>query len=172
MIERTDPPAQADETTMLISFLDYYRASLILKSVGLTDEQARTCAVPPSDLNITGLIRHMAEVERNWFQRWFIEVDAPPIYYGGADPDGDIHAGPNDSLADAISVWQMEVDRAREITATARPDDIAKHVATEPQRAGFQPNMRWILNHMIEEYARHCGHADLLRQSIDGVVGD
>ena len=172
MIDRTDPPAQADETTMLIAFLDYYRASLILKSLGLTDEQARTCAVPPSDLNISGLIRHMAEVERAWFQRWFIENDAPPIYYSDHDPDGDIHTGPNDTLADAIAVWEKEVQRAREIAATARPDDVAKHVATEPHRAGFQPNMRWILNHMIEEYARHCGHADLLRQRIDGVVGD
>ena len=172
MIDRTDPPAQADETTMLVAFLDYYRASLILKSVGLTDEQARACAVPPSDLNISGLIRHMAEVERNWFQRWFIENDAPPIYYGDDDPDGDIHTGPNDTLADAIAVWEKEVQRAREIATAARPDDVAKHVATDPHRAGFQPNMRWILNHMIEEYARHCGHADLLRQCIDGVVGD
>ncbi len=172
MIQRTDPPAQADETTMLIAFLDYYRASLILKSDGLTDEQARTCAVPPSDLNITGLIRHMAEVERAWFQRWFIENGAPPIYYGDHDPDGDIHAGPGDTLAGAIADWEKEVQRAREIMAGASPDDVAKHVATEPQRAGFQPNMRWILNHMIEEYARHCGHADLLRQCIDGVVGD
>ena len=157
---------------MLVAFLDYYRASLILKSEGLTDEQARTCAVPPSDLNITGLIRHMAEVERAWFQRWFIENDAKAIYYSDDDGDGDIHAGPGDTLADAIAVWESEVKRAREITATAQPDDVAKRVATEPQRAGFQPNMRWILTHMIEEYARHCGHADLLRQSIDGVVGD
>jgi len=170
--ERIDPPAQADETTMLVAFLDYYRASLILKSVGLTDEQARACAVPPSDLNITGLIRHMAEVERAWFQRWFIENGASPIFYSDDDPDGDIHVGLDDTLADAIAVWEQEVQRAREITAAAQPDDVAQHVATDPQRAGFQPNMRWILNHMIEEYARHCGHADLLRQCIDGVVGD
>jgi len=143
-----------------------------LKSVGLTDEQARACAVPPSDLNITGLIRHMAEVERAWFQRWFIENGASPIFYSDDDPDGDIHVGLDDTLADAIAVWEQEVQRAREITAAAQPDDVAQHVATDPQRAGFQPNMRWILNHMIEEYARHCGHADLLRQCIDGVVGD
>lgn len=157
---------------MLVAFLDYYRDSLILKSDGLTDEQARTCAVPPSDLNITGLIRHMAEVERHWFQRWFIENDAKPIFYSDDDPDGDIHAGPGDTLAGAIAAWEEEVRQAREISATARLDDLAKRVATEPQRAGFQPNLRWILIHMIEEYARHCGHADLLRQCIDGVVGD
>lgn len=157
---------------MLVSFLDYYRASLILKAEGLTDEQARRCAVPPSDLNITGLIRHMAEVERAWFQRWFIEIDAKPIYYGEHDSDGDIHTGPNDTLAEAIATWQREVARARQITADAHPDDVSKHVATDPQRAGFQPNMRWVLTHMIEEYARHCGHADLLRECIDGVKGD
>jgi len=157
---------------MLIAFLDYYRASLILKSEGLTDEQARSCAVLPSDLNITGLIRHMAEVERHWFQRWFIDNEAKALFYGDHDDDGDIHTGPNDTLADAITAWAAEVQRSREITATAQPDDVAKRVATDPKHAGFQPNMRWILNHMIEEYARHCGHADLLRQCIDGVTGD
>jgi len=172
MIERTEPPAQADEKEMLIAFLDYYRDSLILKSEGLTDEQARTCAVPPSDLNITGLIRHMAEVERHWFQRWFIENGAEPIFYSDEDGDGDIHTGPNDTLADAIEAWEKEVQRAREITAEAHPDDVAKRVATDPSRAGFQPSMRWILIHMIEEYARHCGHADLVRECIDGVKGD
>jgi hypothetical protein len=157
---------------MLVAFLDYYRASLISKSEGLTDEQARSRAVPPSDLNITGLIRHMAEVERAWFQRWFIDADATPIFYGDHDPDGDIHAGPNDTLADAIAAWEQEVQQARGITETAQPDDVAKHVATDAHRLGFQPNMRWILIHMIEEYARHCGHADLLRECIDGVTGD
>ena len=157
---------------MLVAFLDYYRASLILKSEGLTDEDARRCAVPPSDLNITGLIRHMAEVERHWFQRWFVENGAESIFYSADDDDGDIHAGPGNTLADAITAWEKEVQVARAITATARPDDVAKRVATDPQRAGFQPNMRWILVHMIEEYARHCGHADLLRECIDGVTGD
>ncbi len=157
---------------MLVAFLDYYRASLILKSDGLTDDQARMCAVPPSDLNITGLIRHMAEVERAWFQRWFIEAEAGPLFYSDHDEDGDIHAGPSDTLADAVAALEREIKRSQEITATAQPDDVAKHVATDPARAGFQPNMRWILNHMIEEYARHCGHADLLRECIDGVTGD
>ena len=114
----------------------------------------------------------MAEVERAWFQRWFIENDAKPIFYGDHDGDGDIHAGPNDTLADAIAALEGEIARAREITATAQPDDVAKHVATDPGRAGFQPNMRWILIHMIEEYARHCGHADFLRECIDGVKED
>lgn len=157
---------------MLVGFLDYYRATLLLKAEGLSDEQARRPAVPPSDLNLMGLIRHMAEVERGWFQRWMIEEEAAPLFYGDDDRDGDMHPGPGDTLAAAVAALEREIERAREITATAAPDDIAKHVATEPERAGFQPNMRWILTHMIEEYARHCGHADLLRECIDGATGD
>ncbi|MEQ1872158.1 MAG: DinB family protein [Ilumatobacteraceae bacterium] len=172
MTTRIEPPAQADEKAMLVAFLDYYRASLILKSEGLTDEQARRWAVPPSDLNITGLIRHMSEVERHWFQRWFVANGAESLYDSDDDDDRDIHAGPDDTLADAIAAWEKEVATAREITATSAPDDVSKRVVTDPARAGFQPNMRWILIHMIEEYARHCGHADLVRECIDGVKGD
>ncbi|CAN5486918.1 DinB family protein [soil metagenome] len=172
MTQRTDPPAQADEPTTLVAFLDYYRASILLKSEGLTDEQARTCAVPPSDLNITGLIRHMAEVERHWFQRWFIDNAAKPLFYSDDDDDADMHAGADDTLADAIAVLEGEIKLSREITAAADPDDVARRIPTDPTRLDFRPNMRWILNHMIEEYARHCGHADLLRECIDGVTGD
>jgi Protein of unknown function (DUF664) len=174
MIERVDPPAQADEAGMLVAFLDYYRASLLLKAEGLTDEQARTATVPPSDLNIMGLIRHMSEVERSWFQRWMIKADTPGIYCSDDDPDEDrdLHPGPDDTLADAIAVFQREVDISRQITAGATPDTPAAHVGESVNWAGFHPNLRWILIHMIEEYARHCGHADLIRERIDGVVGD
>ncbi|MGD9701454.1 MAG: DinB family protein [Acidimicrobiia bacterium] len=173
MIERTEPPDAADERTMLTSFLDYYRATLLLKADGLSDEQARTPSVDPSDLSIMGLIRHMSEVERSWFQRWFREADAPPLYYGDHDEDGDLHPGPEDSLADAIAVFEREVELSRSITAAAPSlDDLAIHVSTDPGHEGFHPNLRWILVHMIEEYARHAGHADLLRERLDGVTGD
>ena len=173
MIERTEPPGDADERTMLNSFLDYYRATLLVKADGLSDEQARTAAVEPSDLSIMGLIRHMAEVERSWFQRWFVGADAPPLYYGDHDEDGDLHPGPDDTLADAIAVLEREVELSRSITAGAPSlDDLTVHVSTHPERAGFHPNLRWILVHMIEEYARHAGHADLVRQRLDGATGD
>jgi Protein of unknown function (DUF664) len=175
MIERIDPPGQAGEAEMLVAFLEYYRASLLLKAEGLTDEQARTPTVPPSDLNIMGLIRHMTEVERNWFQRWMIKADAPGIYYDGdddPDEDHDLHPGADDTLADAISVFEREVDISRQITAGSTPDTAAIYVGESVHWAGFNPSLRWILIHMIEEYARHCGHADLLRERIDGVVGD
>jgi hypothetical protein len=174
MTDRIDPPAQADEAAMLGAFLDYYRATLLIKAHGLSDEQARTAAVPPSDLNIMGLVRHMSEVERNWFQRWFIKADAPSIYCADDDPDEDhdMHPGADDTLADAVAVFQREVDRSRQIAAGATPDTPAAHIGESVHWAGFNPSMRWILIHMTEEYARHCGHADLLRERIDGVVGD
>jgi hypothetical protein len=171
---RIDPPAQAGEAEMLVAFLDWYRATLLRKAEGLSDEQARTAALPPSDLNIMGLVRHMSEVERNWFQRWFIKADAPSLYYSDDDPDEDrdMHPGPDDTLVDAVAVLQRETEVSRQITAGASPDDPAAHVGESVHWAGFNPSLRWILIHMIEEYARHCGHADLLRDRIDGVVGD
>jgi hypothetical protein len=174
MTDRVDPPAQADEAEMLVAFLDYYRATLLFKADGLTDEQARTATVPPSDLNIMGLIRHMTEVERNWFQRWMIKADAPGIYGDDDDPDEDrdMHPGADDTLADAIAVFQREVEISRQITASATPETPAVYVGESVNWAGFNPSLRWILIHMIEEYARHCGHADLLRERIDGAVGD
>ncbi|MEP7046323.1 MAG: DinB family protein [Ilumatobacteraceae bacterium] len=171
---RVDPPAQAGEPEMLCAFLDYYRATLMLKAEGLSDEQARTASVPPSDLNIMGLIRHMSEVERNWFQRWFVKADAPGIYGDDDDPDEDrdMHPGPHDTLADAIAVYQREIQISRDIAAAAAPDAPAAHVGESVHWAGFNPSMRWILIHMIEEYARHGGHADLIRECLDGAVGD
>lgn len=171
---RIDPPAQADEAEMLVAFLDWYRDTLLFKAEGLSDEQARTPSVPPSDLNIMGLIRHMSEVERNWFQRWFIKADAPSIYGSDDDPDEDrdMHPGPDDTLADSIAVLEREIAISRQITVGATPDSPAAHVGESVHWAGFNPSLRWILIHMIDEYARHCGHADLIRQAIDGAVGD
>ncbi len=171
---RIDPPAQAGEAEMLIAFLDWYRGTLPFKAQGLSDEQARTPAVPPSDLNIMGLIRHMSEVERNWFQRWFIKADAPGIYGGDDDPDEDrdMHPRPDDTLEEALAVYQREIETSRRIIAGVAPDTPAAHVGESVNWAGFNPSLRWILVHMIEEYARHCGHADLLRERLDGAVGD
>ncbi|HEY0521025.1 MAG TPA: DinB family protein, partial [Ilumatobacteraceae bacterium] len=130
--------------------------------------------IPPSDLNVMGLVRHMSEVERNWFQRWFIEAAAPSIYCSIDDPDEDrdLHPGPDDTLDDAIAVFRREVDISRRISTGVAPETPAAHLGDTVNWAGFKPSMRWILIHMIEEYARHCGHLDLLRQRIDGAVGD
>ena len=175
---RIDRPPQGDERSTLLAFLDHYRETLATKTVGVTDEEARR-PLPPSDLSLMGLVRHMAEVERNWFRRIVAggdpasDANAGPIFYGDAhpdgDPDGDLHPGPDDTLADALSIWRREITAANTILDGRAPDDLA---AIEARSAGGRPNLRWVLVHMIEEYARHCGHADLLREAIDGSTGD
>jgi hypothetical protein len=160
-----------DEVTLLNSFLDYYRTILIRKAEGITDEQSRT-RIDPSELSLLGLVRHMAEVERNWFRRRFAALDAPPLYYDDIDRDGDFHPTEADTLAEAIIALRSEIDFARTSTAGVPVDTLAAAVPPTQRIPGWQPNLRWILIHMIEEYARHCGHADLLRQRIDGAVGD
>lgn len=161
----------ADEPTTLHGFLDYYRTILIRKAEGITDQQART-TIEPSDLSMFGLVRHMADVERNWFRRRFAGVDAAPLYYGSHDPDGDLHPGPDDTLADALAALHAEIAFAHDATSGVALDTLAAGMPATQRIPGWRPNLRWILVHMIEEYARHCGHADLLRQCIDGSVGD
>jgi hypothetical protein len=165
----TDEAPTADERTTLMAFLDYQRAVLARKLEGLSDEQARMAACPPSDLTMLGLVRHMADVERSWFRRALFAEDAPPIFYGDAHPDGDedgdFHAPPGATVAEALSTYWAEIDIANRNAAAASLDDVEQR-----ERATY--SLRWILVHMVEEYARHCGHADLLRQAIDGATGD
>lgn len=170
MIERVDPPDHAPEKELLVAFLDYYRATLLRKADGITDEQARTAPTPPSELTLMGLVRHMAAVEHHWFRRWW-ENTGEPWLFDGPDPDADFHPGPNDTMPAALAMFTREVDHARRLIDAADPDQRA---ARRDERDGrsFQPSMRWILVHMIEEYARHCGHADLIREAIDGSTGD
>jgi hypothetical protein len=165
----TDEAPAADERTILLAFLDYQRAVLARKAEGLTDEQARLAACPPSDMTLLGLIRHMADVERNWFRRSLLAEHIGPIYYGPSHPDGDedgdFHPPPDATLSEALASFWAEIDVANHNIAGASLDDIERR-----ERSTY--SLRWILVHMIEEYARHCGHADLLRQAIDGVTGD
>jgi uncharacterized damage-inducible protein DinB len=165
----------ADEATTLHAFLDYYRSILIRKVEGITEAQARM-TLGPSDLTLLGLVRHMAEVERGWFRRRFMDIDCDPIYYGdasvGGDPDGDFHAPDSATIAEALDALQREIDFARTSTAGVPMDTLAKADPPWNRIPGWQPTLRWILVHLIEEYARHCGHADLLRQAADGATGD
>jgi hypothetical protein len=160
-----------DEITLLHGFLDYHRTVLLRKAEGITEAQARS-RIDPSDLTLLGLIRHMAEVERNWFRRRFRDLDAPPLYYGDHDRDGDFHPDDADTLDDAMAALRTEIEFAHDTTAGVALDTVAKANPPTQRIPGWQPNLRWILIHMIEEYARHCGHADLLRQRIDGTLGD
>jgi uncharacterized damage-inducible protein DinB len=166
---RIDPEPSADERVTLNGFLDYYRATILTKIDGLTDEQARTRFVG-SDTTLLGLVRHLAEVERNWFRRRLRGEDAPPLYYSEADPDGDFHPGLDWTIAEAVTTYEQECAVSRVIVAdTATLDE----VTVVPIRGYDAPvSLRWILVHMIEETARHAGHADILRELIDGSTGD
>ena len=171
-INRAEPSTTAPEREMLEEWLDYHRATLEMKCEGLSPEQLRLRAVPPSSLSLLGLVRHMAEVERSWFRRTFRGEDAPPFYYSDEDPDGDFDNLDSAEPDEVFSTWHAECNYAREVCKAASLDDVVPN-KRDPQidpREGF--SMRWILTHMIEEYARHNGHADLLRESIDGATGD
>ncbi|WP_406341195.1 DinB family protein [Streptomyces sp. NBC_00648] len=155
---------------MLENWLDFQRATLALKCAGLDDRRLRHAAVEPSSMTILGLVRHMAEVERNWFQRVFTGQDIPQLF--GEGGDGGFVLDPDQGIEDALAVWRAEIEVGRERTAGASLD--ASGTLSE-EGAAFMGDptvsLRWILIHMIEEYARHNGHADLLRERIDGGRG-
>lgn len=165
--ERAVPPLRADERTTLEGWLDFYRATLVMKCDGLTDEQLRTTSTSPSPLTLLGLVQHMAEVERNWFRRVLPGEQVAPIYDPDADPSG--HDGGFD-LADGATfdttrqTWEDEIARGRANCASRSLDETSPFM-------GAAVTLRWIYNHMIAEYARHAGHADLIRERIDGATG-
>ena len=163
---RPDPPLLAGEAETLAGFLDYHRATLLWKLEGLDDEQLRRPMVP-SGTSLLGLVKHLAYVERSWFQRVWAgqEVSVP---WTKEDPDADWRIEPDETTADVLALYRGECDRSREIVAAASSLDEA---VTHP-RWGEQLSRRWILVHMIEETARHVGHADILREQIDGATGE
>ena len=166
-VERIDPPLLSPERPALREWLDFHRATLERKCEGLDRAGLIAQPIASSLLSLHGLVRHMAEVERSWFRRVLAGEDAPPLYYDDDQhPDGDFEL-----LADAdwtadLATWRGECDRARAIEAAAESLD-----ATVVRR-GEPVSLRWIMLHMIEEYARHNGHADLIRELVDGTVGD
>jgi uncharacterized damage-inducible protein DinB len=168
-VTRVDPPIVADERDMLISWLDWHRATLALKCEGLSDDQLRERSVPPSTLSLLGLVRHMADVELGWFRQVYADEDVPDIYYTEEDRDADFNNVADADVAQAFAAWRAECEVARQIVAGAPSFDA---LSKRPTRQGETMSLRWIMVHMIEEYARHNGHADLLRERIDGVTGD
>jgi hypothetical protein len=164
--ERIFPPPTAPEREMLLAFLAFQRATFRMKCEDLTAEQLRMRAVPPSTMSLLGLVRHLSEVERNWLRRGIAGEDAPSIYYSEESPDGDFDDIGDAAPDDAFATWQRECDAADAIIAAHSLDD----VDLRPEEEG--DSLRWILVHLIEEYARHNGHADLLRERIDGATGE
>jgi len=163
---RTDPPYVADEGDMLIAWLDWHRATLATKCDDLSAEQLGERAVPPSPMSLLGLLQHMFEVERNWFRRVLAGEDVEPVYFSDADPDGDFQTVDITKAAETRAAWEAECDHSRRAVAAAPSLEVTG------DRRGEVVSLRWILVHMIEEYARHNGHADLLRERIDGRTGE
>jgi uncharacterized damage-inducible protein DinB len=168
-MERSDPSTTAPERVMLEQWLDYHRATLEMKCGGLSAQQLRDRSTPPSNLTLLGLLRHMAEVERGWFRNVFRGEKAPDIFCTEENPEGDFNDLDTMPPEEALAIWHAECDYAREVFSSAQLDDIGKE---KSRRSGKEFSMRWIMIHMIEEYARHNGHADLIREAIDGVTGD
>ncbi|WP_225839078.1 DinB family protein [Streptomyces sp. NK08204] len=167
--ERHEPAQTAGERAMLEGWLDYHRQTLAWKCEGLSDEELRTASVPPSELSLMGLVRHMAEVERGWFREVLVGDDAGPIYCTEEDRDGEFHLTEADTWQEAYATWQREIETARHNAARLGLDDLSEG---RSRRTDEPFSLRWIYTHMIEEYARHNGHADLVRERIDGATGD
>ncbi|MGK4585095.1 DinB family protein [Kitasatospora sp. HPMI-4] len=163
---RLDPPMAADEATMLAAWLDFHRATLALKCEGLTAEQLRLRSAAPSSLSLLGLVRHLAEVENYWFQNILSGSDEPSLYCE-EDRDGDFNQVDTADPGEAFATWRAQVELAREVTAGVPLETPGRKL-----RRGQEVTLRWILVHMIEEYARHNGHADLIRELIDGTTGE
>lgn len=165
--ERRDPDLVSTERRSLEQWIDYHRATLLLKCAGLTAEQLKRRASPSSALSLLGLVRHMTEVERWWFRMNANGEDLTFTY----DPDGtgrdfdDLDGA--DAAADVEAYWQ-EVDAARAAVAGKDLELVVPSRGHHPERIR---DLRWIFLHMVEEYARHNGHADLLREEIDGQTG-
>jgi hypothetical protein len=174
--DRVDPPFRDGERAAVEAWLELHRATLLVKCAGLTAEQLGRRSVPPSTMSLRGLVRHLTEVERAWFRRVLAGEQAPPLYYGPDDDDGDFdavgrdtdHPDPDTAVAREFTRFTEELEVSRALAARHDSlDDVGAGL-----RRGEAVSLRWIYLHMIEEYARHNGHADLLRECIDGVTGE
>ncbi|MFF4583206.1 DinB family protein [Streptomyces sp. NPDC001389] len=164
--QRTPPELVGDERATLTSVLQWQRDTLRMKCAGLTDEQLRRRAVPPSGLSLLGLVRHLAEVERGWFRNVLAGEDVRGYFpEDGAGERTEFHVDDADP-AEAFRIWEDACERSRRIVEAAASLDVRGNFGDQPY------SLHYILAHMIEEYARHNGHADLLREAIDGVTGE
>ncbi|MFI6084197.1 DinB family protein [Streptomyces sp. NPDC051217] len=165
---RVDPPHRGGERETLRAYLDYHRDTLAMKCAGLSDEELRQRSMAPSTLSLLGLVRHMAEVERAWFRRVFEDNAAPMVW----SPPGVIdfqmaYDASASSRSEAFTAWEAEVETSRRIEREADSLDLTGH---QP-RWGEDVSLRMVTVHVLLEYGRHNGHADLLREGVDGTVG-
>jgi uncharacterized damage-inducible protein DinB len=171
---RPEPPLAADETATLLGFLDYQRATLAWKCAGLDADDLKA-TVGASSMTLGGLLKHMAYVEAHWFSASLHGRDREPPWDAvdwKADHDWEWHSAADDTPEQLLALWQDAVARSRSLVAEALADGGLDRLARRTWPDGQAPSLRWILCHMIEEYARHNGHADLLRESVDGLTGE
>jgi Protein of unknown function (DUF664) len=164
---RSDPPYDADERTMLEAYLDYHRGTLLWKASALTGEQLVTASVEPSKLTMLGLILHLALNERWWFRQQAAQLDLPDTYDLSENPDAELLVLDPDRAEEDLAIYRREVEAAREAVRDLPLD----HTFPELRRKN-RLSLRWVYLHMIEEYARHNCHADLIRERIDGLTGE
>jgi len=176
-IKRPEPSSSNDEVGMLRSYLDHFRATIRLQASGLTDEQLDQ-RLPPSDLTLGGMLKHLAYVEDWWFNQVFAGNPEPEVWAAAdweSDNDWDWHSATEDSPEELRALLDETIAVSDRILgeALAAPTGLdAPSQRNSHRLPDVKFNLRWILVHMIEEYARHNGHADLIRESIDGQVGE
>ncbi|MDP9365640.1 MAG: DinB family protein [Chloroflexota bacterium] len=160
---RLEPPMAAGPVEMVSAFLNFLRATLLWKIDGLSDDELRR-PMTPSGVSLLGIVKHSAYVERVWFRRVFRGEDVAVPWREG-DPDADWRIEPGETTEEIVRLYRDEAARSRAIVAEAAWE-------TRAAKEGYDQTLGWILTHMVEEVARHCGHADILREAIDGATGE
>jgi uncharacterized damage-inducible protein DinB len=166
--DRFGPNLSADDETMLMAWLEHHRATLRAKCDGATEATLKARPVVTSTLSLLGLVRHMACVEQYWFEEVLDGRDVTDLYVSADNVDGDFDDAPTADVGEAFASWNRQCEISRRLTI----DSASVDVVAVRLRRGSPVTLRWILIHMIEEYARHNGHADLLRELADGVTGE
>ena len=168
---RSDPPESGPELQALTAYLDFQRETILLKTEGLTREQLAH-QLPSSSLTLAGLVNHLALVEDSWFPVRFLGLPDDPLWADhdwDADPEFEFRTAVDLTPEELRGRYERACARSREVVAGAESLD---QLSVEKRRSGRHFDLRWVLLHMIEETARHAGHADLLREAIDGTVGE
>ncbi|RSD10515.1 DinB family protein [Amycolatopsis eburnea] len=171
---RPEPPFDGDEAATLLGFLDFHRATLAWKCAGL-DEAGLRATVAPASMTLGGLLKHLAYVEDNWFSYVWAAHDRRPPFDAvdwAETPDWDWDSAADDTPEQLRGLWQDTVERSRAAVRDALASGDLTQRARRSLRDGNTPTLRWILVHLVEEYSRHNGHADFLRESIDGSTGE
>lgn len=169
-MQRHDPTPEGDERELLLQYLDYHRATLLIKCEGL-DAQQLAQRIPSSELTLGGLLKHLAFVEDSWLHSDFLDADLPEPWLsapGDDDRDWEFHTAASDTPEALRELYLAAIERTSRIVNGAQLGQLA----ARPNKRGERVSLRWILLHLIEETARHNGHADLLREAIDGQTGE